>query len=58
MSMQSARVEELHELNATMRNQLAVHHQLISDVRSILKTMAKVKQNMISFRKIRNYIVK
>lgn len=42
LSIQSARVEELHQLNGTMRSQLAVHHQLISDVRSILKTMAKV----------------
>ncbi|KAK4015632.1 hypothetical protein OUZ56_030607 [Daphnia magna] len=41
LSIQSARVEELHQLNGTMRSQLAVHHQLISDVRSILKTMAK-----------------
>jgi len=31
----------LRDTNATMRSQLAVHHQLISDVRSVLKTMAK-----------------
>jgi hypothetical protein len=42
VSKQSTRVEELHELNAIMRSQLAVHHQLISDVRSVLKIMAKV----------------
>ncbi|EFX69271.1 hypothetical protein DAPPUDRAFT_228726, partial [Daphnia pulex] len=41
VSKQSTRVEELHELNAIMRSQLAVHHQLISDVRSVLKIMAK-----------------
>ncbi|KAK4004191.1 hypothetical protein OUZ56_005933 [Daphnia magna] len=35
------RVEELHELNPIMQSQLAVHHQLISDVRSVLKSMAK-----------------
>ena len=35
----------LRDTNATMRSQLAVHHQLISDVRSVLKTMAKVSTN-------------
>lgn len=42
LTKQSTRVDELHQMNAIMRNQLAVHHQLISDVRSVLKIMAKV----------------
>ncbi|KZR96992.1 putative Serine/threonine-protein kinase SMG1, partial [Daphnia magna] len=41
VSKQSTRVEELHELNPIMRSQLAVHHQLLSDVHSVLKSMAK-----------------
>ncbi len=44
------RVEELHELlNAIMRSQLAVHHQLISYVRSVLKSMTKVNKALHNF---------
>ncbi|KAK4021808.1 hypothetical protein OUZ56_003717 [Daphnia magna] len=51
VSKQSTRVEELHELNPIMRSQLAVHHQLLSDVHSVLKSMAKcsVKWGMDRF---------
>ena len=49
VSHQSTRVEELHELNAIMRNQLAIHHQLMSDVRSVLKIMAKVNISFTEF---------
>lgn len=40
-STQGQQVEEMRHLNVTMRSHLAVHHQLISDVRSVLKLMAK-----------------
>lgn len=42
VNKQAAQVDELRQMNATMRNHLAIHHQLISDVRSVLKIMAKV----------------
>ena len=42
LSSQAARVEQTHGLNGAMRAHLSVHHQLISDVRSVLKMMAKV----------------
>ena len=42
LSSQTARVEQTHGLNGAMRAHLSVHHQLISDVRSVLKMMAKV----------------
>lgn len=41
-SEQAIRNEAFQQLNATLRTQLTVHHQMISDVRSVLKMMAKV----------------
>ena len=52
LSNQAARVEELHQMNGAMRSHLAVHHQLISDVRSVLKIMAKVFLNDAIVRKM------
>ena len=41
-TQQSECADTLRDTNASMRSQLAVHHQLVSDVRSVLKTMANV----------------
>ena len=41
-SQQNECEDTLRDTNVTMRALLAGHHQLISGVRSVLKTMAKV----------------
>ena len=39
---QAVCADTLRQLNAGMRLTLTSHHQMINDVRSVLKTMAKV----------------
>jgi len=44
---QNTYVDRLRQINAAIRATLTVHHQLISDVRSVLKTMAKVSSILV-----------
>ena len=41
---QNTCTDRLRQMNVTIRATLTAHHQLISDVRSVLKTMAKVSK--------------